>query len=111
MAVTCDIVALDTTKTVDSLSDVVKTVHWNATDQELVDSIQHSGYVYGCIDLAAPESSSFIAYDSLTQDTVIGWVKAGLGEDGVKVKEDNIAAQIYAQENPPAATEGNGVPW
>ena len=56
-------------------------------------------------------SVDFIEYDKLTEDTVIGWVKAGLGEDGVKAKEDNIAAQIDAKENPPAATEGNGVPW
>jgi hypothetical protein len=56
-------------------------------------------------------SVDFVEYDKLTEDVVIGWVKAGLGEDGVKAKEDNIAAQIDAQENPPAATEGNGVPW
>jgi hypothetical protein len=56
-------------------------------------------------------SVDFVEYDKLTEDVVIGWVKAGLGEDGVKAKEDNIAAQIDAQENPPAATEGSGVPW
>ena len=56
-------------------------------------------------------SVDFVEYDKLTEDVVIGWVKAGLGEDGVKAKEDNIAAQINAKENPPAATEGNGVPW
>lgn len=56
-------------------------------------------------------SVDFVEYDKLTEDVVIGWVKAGLGEDGVKAKEDNIAAQIDAQENPPAATKGNGVPW
>ena len=26
-------------------------------------------------------------------------------------ERDDIAAQIDAQENPPAVTEGNGVPW
>jgi len=56
-------------------------------------------------------SVDFVEYDKLTEDVTIGWVKAKLGEDGVKAKEDNIAAQIDAQENPPAATEGNGVPW
>jgi hypothetical protein len=56
-------------------------------------------------------SVDFVEYDKLTEDVVIGWVKAGLGEDGVKAKEDNIAAQIDAQENPPAATKGSGVPW
>lgn len=56
-------------------------------------------------------SVDFVEYDKLTEDIVIGWVKAGLGEDGVKAKENNIAAQIDAQENPPEATKGNGVPW
>tara|TARA_Y100000401_G_scaffold66552_1_gene53137 strand:+ start:467 stop:793 length:327 start_codon:yes stop_codon:yes gene_type:complete len=108
MAVTWNIGSLDTTVTVGSLSNVVKTVHWNATDQELVDSIQHSGYVNGCIDLAAPESSSFIAYDSLTQDTVIGWVKASLGTDKVTEIENKISAQITESKTP---TEISGVPW
>ena len=56
-------------------------------------------------------SVDFVEYDKLTEEVAIEWVKAGLGEDGVKAKEDSIAAQIDAQENPPAATEGNGVPW
>ena len=108
MAVTWNIGNLDTTVTVGSLSNVVKTVHWNATDQELVDSIQHSGYVYGCIHLAAPESSSFIAYDSLTQDTVIWWVNASLGTDKVTEIENKISAQITESKTP---TEISGVPW
>ena len=56
-------------------------------------------------------SVDFVEYDKLTEDVVIGWVKSALGEDKVKEIEDNIAAQIDAQENPPAATEGIGVPW
>ena len=56
-------------------------------------------------------SVDFVEYDKLTEDIAIGWVKAGLGEDEVKAKEDSVAAKIDAQENPPVATEGNGVPW
>jgi len=56
-------------------------------------------------------SVDFVEYDKLTEDVVIGWVKTELGEDIVKVKEDTIAAKIDEEENPPAATEGNGVPW
>tara|TARA_E500000305_G_scaffold50881_1_gene39893 strand:+ start:961 stop:1410 length:450 start_codon:yes stop_codon:yes gene_type:complete len=56
-------------------------------------------------------SVDFVEYDKLTEDVVIGWVKSALGEDRIKQIEDDIAAQIDAQENPPAATEGNGVPW
>jgi len=56
-------------------------------------------------------SVDFVEYDKLTEDVAIGWVKAALGEDRVKQIEDDITAQIDAQENPPAATEGYGVPW
>ena len=53
----------------------------------------------------------FVEYDKLTEDVVIGWVKAILGEDRVKNIENEILEKINAQENPPAATEGSGVPW
>ena len=53
----------------------------------------------------------FVEYDDLTEDVVIGWVKSALGEERVKKIEDDIAAQIDAQINPPAATKGDGVPW
>ena len=36
MAVTWDVAALDATKTVGSLSDVVTTIHWTASDSELL---------------------------------------------------------------------------
>lgn len=56
-------------------------------------------------------SVDFVEYDDLTENMVIGWIKSTLGEDEVKQIEDNITAQIDAQENPPAATKGSGVPW
>ena len=56
-------------------------------------------------------SVDFVEYDDLTEDVVIGWVKSALGQDRVQEIEDDIVAQIDAQENPPAPTEGSGVPW
>tara|TARA_Y100000114_G_scaffold48561_2_gene44231 strand:- start:3712 stop:4179 length:468 start_codon:yes stop_codon:yes gene_type:complete len=53
----------------------------------------------------------FVEYDNLTENIVIGWVKSALGEERVKQIEDDIIAQIDAQKNPPAPTEGSGVPW
>ena len=54
------------------------------------------------------KDNAFVAYDKLDEDTVIGWVKASLGDDEVKSIEDNIANQIDAQENP---ITGKGKPW
>lgn len=54
------------------------------------------------------KDNDFVAYDKLDEDTVVGWVKASLGDDEVKSIEDSIASQIDAQENP---TTGKGKPW
>ena len=54
------------------------------------------------------KDNAFVAYDKLDEDTVVGWVKASLGDEQVKSIEDNIANQIDAQENP---TTGKGKPW
>jgi hypothetical protein len=47
----------------------------------------------------------FTPYVDLTEDQVIGWVKATLDEPAI---EASLAAQIEAKKNPTTAT---GVPW
>ena len=108
MAVTWDVVQLDSTKTVGSLSDVIKNVHWTASDSETVSGVEHSGFSYGVVSLADADSSSFIAYESVTKDNAIAWVKAALGSDEVSAIETNIAAQITESKTP---TKTFGVPW
>ena len=112
MAVTWDIVALDSTKTVGSLSDVVTSVHWAANDSETVGSgdsaVIHSGSSYGSVDLAAADSGSFTAYADITKDNAIEWVKTVLGSSEVTFIETNIAAQITESKTP---TVSFGVPW
>ena len=112
MAVTWDVVSLDAIKTVGSLSDVVTTVHWTASDSETVGSgdsaVVHSGSRYGSVGLAEADSSSFTAYASITKDNAIAWVKAALGSDEVTRIETSIAAQITESKTPTTTT---GVPW
>ena len=104
MAVTWDVVALDATKTVGSLSDVVTNVHWTASDSDG----EHSGSSYGSVELAAAYSGSFTAYKDITKDNAISWVKAALGSDKVTAIETSIAAQITESKTP---TVSSGVPW
>ena len=104
MAVTWDVIALDATKTVGSLSDVVNTVHWTASDTDG----DHSGSSFGSIGLAEADSSSFTAYASITKDNAIAWAKAALGADEVTRIETSIAAQIRESKTP---TKSTGVPW
>ena len=112
MAVTWDIAALDATKTVGSLSDVVTTIHWTAKDSETVGSgdsaVVHSGYRYGAVALADAVSSSFTAYADITKEDAIAWAKAVLGTDAVTAIETDIAAQITESKAP---TTTSGVPW
>ena len=112
MAVTWNVVALDATKTVGSLSDVVTTVHWTASDTETVGSgesaVDHTGSSYGAVGLAEADSGSFTAYASITKDNAIAWAKAALGSDQVTAIETGIAAQITESKTPTTST---GVPW
>jgi len=112
MAVSWDIAALDATKTVGSLSDVVTTIHWTASDSETVGSgdsaVEHSGSAYGSIRLADADSKSFTAYADITKANAIAWAKAALGSDEVTAIETSIAAQITVSKTPTATS---GVPW
>ena len=112
MAITWFISALDATKTVGSLSDVVTTIHWTASDSETVGSgdsaVVHTGSSYGAIALADADSSSFVALASVTKDNLITWSKAAIGTDEVTAIETGIAAQITESKSP---TKTSGVPW
>jgi len=112
MAVTWDVVALDATKTVGSLSDVVTTIHWTASDSETVGSgdsaVVHNGSSYGSVGLAEADSGSFTAYADITKDNAIAWAKAALGAVEVTRIESSIAAQITESKTPTTTT---GVPW
>ena len=104
MAVTWNVVALDATKTVGSLADVITTVHWTASDSDG----DHTGSSYGSVGLAAADSSSFTAYASVTKDNAVAWAKAAIGSDQVTSIETGIAAQITESKTP---TVTSGVPW
>ncbi len=104
MAVTWDIASLDATKTEGSLSDVIKTVHWTASDSDG----DHKGYSYGSVALKEADSSSFIAYKDVTKDNVIAWVKALLGTDEVTAIEKALEDEIALINTPVTQT---GKPW
>ena len=104
MAVTWNVVSLDATKTVGSLSDVVNTVHWTASDADG----DYTGSSYGSVGLAEADSGSFTAYADITKDNAIAWAKAALGSDEVTRIETSIASQITESKTP---TTTKGVPW
>ena len=54
---------------------------------------------------------NYIPYEDLTNDIVIGWVKAQLGENGVLSVEETLAAQVEALINPTPSPEPTPLPW
>ena len=108
MAVTWSVASLDSTKTVGSLSDVVTTIHWTASDSETVGENTYTGYLYGSVGLADADSSSFTAYADIKESDAVAWAKAALGADEVTAIETSIAGQITEAKTP---TTTSGVPW
>ena len=64
----------------------------------------------GEVTFTKPSSlpSDFVAYDSLTSSTVLGWVTTSLGTDAVTSIETNLEAEVTEAITPTIAT---GVPW
>ena len=78
----------------------VVTVHYrvNAVDGD------YSASTYGTVGYTQGEES-FVPFDNLTEETVIGWVKESLDAETV---EANLASQIEAQKAPATIA---GLPW
>jgi hypothetical protein len=50
------------------------------------------------------EGGAFIPFEDLTNEIVVGWTKAAMGEDQVDQIETSIVSQIEALINPTSVT-------
>lgn len=79
-------------------------VHWTASQ---VDG-EFSAGSYGTVGFTKEDGVNLIPYANLTEEIVIGWVKASLGAEGVAAVESALAANIADQKAPKKST---GTPW
>jgi hypothetical protein len=80
----------------------VTVAHWRVTE---VDG-DYSASAYGtCSFTPDPDASDFVAYDNLTETTVLGWVQAEVDQSAT---EAALTANIAEQKNPVSA---DGMPW
>ena len=86
----------------DASTGFVNTVHWTCSD---ADADGNAGSTYGSIGL---EGELVTPFEQLTEETVIGWVKAAMGEETVAAHEAAVAAQIAEAKAPKVAS---GMPW
>ena len=84
----------------------VTVAHWRVTEEETVGENTYSASSYGTVGFTPDASAEgFVAYDSLDEATVLGWVQAELDQDAI---EATLTANIEGQKNPVTA---DGVPW
>jgi hypothetical protein len=80
-------------------------VHWRVTAEETGD-VTYTASSYGtCGFTPDADADDFVAYDSLTEEVVMGWVHAEVNQSAT---EAALTANIEAQKNPVSA---DGMPW
>jgi hypothetical protein len=79
----------------DGLTNVISTIHCEKTAES---SDGFNARWYGTVSVAAPHPASFIPYEEVTEEMVIGWVEDSPSTVGV---DDNLVAQIEGERNPP----------
>ena len=84
----------------------VTIAHWRVTESETVGDDTFTASAYGtCGFTPDPDADDFVAYDSLTEEVVMGWVHADVDKDAT---EAALTANIAGQKNPVSAS---GMPW
>ena len=84
----------------------VTVAHWRVTEEETVGDVTYTASSYGTVGFTPDASADdFVAYDSLTEATVLGWVHAEVDQSAT---EAALTANIEAQKNPVSA---DGMPW
>jgi len=81
-------------------TDVVYNVHWNVTGVEGEYSVTNIGTQI----VPLSEGSTFIPFEDLTNEIVVGWTKEAMGEETVSSIENGIANQIQELINPTSVT-------
>ena len=96
------VISMNTAPSEDELSNVVKTVNWRYIAKDGFDY----GEVYGSTDLSTPDPSSYIEYDGLTIETVVGWITNNVNLDYLQQQ----ALYDLDQKKNPQLVE-TAVPW
>jgi hypothetical protein len=84
----------------------VTVAHWRVTESETVGEDTFTASAYGTVGFTPdPDADGFVAYDSLTEEVVMGWVHAEVDQAET---EAALTANIEGQKNPVSA---DGMPW
>ena len=80
--------------------------HWRVTEEETVGEDTYTASSYGTASFTPDASADgYVAFDSLTEETVIGWVQESVNAAEI---EAGLTANIEAQKAPATLA---GMPW
>ena len=88
-------------------TDVVYNVHWiveGTSDQLDPAGTAYSSTAIGTQTLHLSEGGTFIPFEDLTNDVIVGWTKEAMGEEQVSQIEATISSAILYKENPTSIT-------
>ena len=84
----------------------VTVAHWRVTESETVGDDTFTASAYGTVGFTPDaDADDFVAYDSLTEEVVMGWVWESVNQEDT---EAALTANIEGQKNPVSA---DGMPW
>ena len=112
--ITWKVTNLDCYPKYDMETDVVFTVHWDCLGNIVVATGSLSGSVYnsrlyGTTGVQYHSGSSFIPYDQLTENVVLGWTFDSMGTGSKANIEAGAISSLYNQINPPVVQPP--LPW
>jgi alkyl hydroperoxide reductase subunit AhpF len=93
---------VDVYPTEGSNTDVVYNVHYRVTGEDDETAVRADSIGTQMLDTS--DITGFIPFSDLTNEQVVDWTKASLGDETIAVIEKNIADQISEKENPTSVT-------
>lgn len=91
------------TSSVGGLSDVIVRCTFDVLTS---DGAKH-GYTFGEVDLLPPDAAAFVAFNSVTHEQAVQWVKQALGAAAGEY-ETKVKTQVNNQSSPPLFSQ---LPW
>ena len=99
MTITWSINYLPYVATQDSLSDVAKNIFWTVTNTETVDGKTCTVNYISTNYLDDPDSSSFTAYSSITEEDAVNLLKSILGTEYINKYEQIVIDKLTDVKN------------
>ena len=100
------------TKDIEGELNYVVDVEFTISGEEEVGGITYSSELnHNALKFEISEKEDFIAYDDLTNDTVVGWIKESLGAESVASFEAAVGGMIDSKISPVVEPSKPALPW